>query len=108
MVGVDRPHSGIMMQEADDVDADYLKSTLHRVTLPPLADRFEGEQRMTRARYSIPYFVTAKADASIQCLPVCTTASNPPRYEVITAGEYLSMRGKLSYRTTNETAAAAG
>jgi isopenicillin N synthase-like dioxygenase len=77
---------------------DYLKSTLHRVGLPPLADRFVGDQKMTRERYSIPFFVSADPDALVQVLPACTNAENPPRYEPITQLEYGKMRGAVQYR----------
>ncbi|KAH9831093.1 Clavaminate synthase-like protein [Teratosphaeria destructans] len=60
---------------------DYLKSTLHRVTLPPLSNRYEGERRMTRARYSIPYFISADPESLVECLPSCTDARNPVKYE---------------------------
>lgn len=83
---------------ADDL-ADTLKSTLHRVTLPPLADRFEGEERMTKERYSVVYFVGADPDAVVNCLPTCIDAQNPPKYEPITQKEYCEMRSKVQYRT---------
>ena len=78
---------------------DYLKSTLHRVTLPPLSDRFEGARRMTRARYSIPYFVSADPESLIECLPVpaCTDAQHPVRYDPVTQREYSKVRSKLQY-----------
>ncbi|KAM3417322.1 hypothetical protein BST61_g5574 [Cercospora zeina] len=85
---------------------DMLKSTLHRVTLPPLADRYsvgEGEQRMTRARYSIPYFVSADPEAVISCLPECTTAERPANYEPVTQAEYGRRRAKVQYRSNPAT-----
>jgi len=77
---------------------DYLKSTLHRVALPPAPDRFTGEERMTRARYSIPYFVGPDSDAVIECIPECASESNPAKYEPIVPREYFAMRGKLHYQ----------
>ncbi|KAF8848237.1 thymine dioxygenase [Acephala macrosclerotiorum] len=77
---------------------DYLKSTLHRVTLPPAADRFSGEERMTRARYSIPYFVSPDIDAVIECIKECSSKENPVRYEPVVQREYRLMRAKLQYR----------
>lgn len=76
---------------------DYLKSTLHRVTLPPIEDRFTGEERMTRARYSIPYFVSPDSDSVIECIPECANELNPPKYEPVMQGEYRRMRAKLQY-----------
>lgn len=81
---------------------DMLKSTLHRVTLPPLADRYsvtDDEQRMTRARYSIPYFVSADPEAVIECLSECTSPARPAKYEPVTQAEYGRMRAKVQYRS---------
>jgi len=76
---------------------DYLKSTLHRVTLPPDEDKYTGPDRMTRARYSIPYFVGPDSDAVIECMPECTNENNPVKYGPIVQREYRLMRGKLQY-----------
>ncbi|KAM0723383.1 hypothetical protein Q7P37_000369 [Cladosporium fusiforme] len=78
---------------------DTLKSTLHRVSLPPLEDRFEGNERMTRERYSVVYFVGADPDAVVECLPTCIDAQNPAKYGPITQREYCEMRSKVQYRT---------
>lgn len=80
-----------------DAAADYLKSTLHRVTLPPLSDRFEGNDRMTRQRYSIPYFLTPDMDTLVECMEACKKVTGAAKYEPIKAGEYLQMRAKLQY-----------
>jgi isopenicillin N synthase-like dioxygenase len=77
--------------------SDYLKSTLHRVTLPPAGDRFTGAERMTRARYSIPYFVSPDIDAVIECMKECSNESNPVKYEAVVQREYRLMRAKLQY-----------
>lgn len=82
----------------DSMNEDQLKSTMHRVTLPPLSDRFEGEQRMTRARYSIPYFVSPDSDAVVECLPTCMDENNPAKYEPTHWEEYRKMRASLQYR----------
>ena len=84
-----------------DVLVDTLKSTLHRVTLPPLADRIQGEARMTRERYSIVYFVGADPDAVVECLPACVDDQNPPKYEPITQKAYCEMRAKVQYRSSD-------
>jgi isopenicillin N synthase-like dioxygenase len=76
---------------------DYLRSTSHRVTLPPLQDRFVGEERLTRARYSIPYFVTTDPDLVIECLPSCIDEKNPAKYEPITQRDYSNMRARMQY-----------
>ncbi len=77
--------------------ADYLKSTLHRVTLPPAEDRFTGVERMIRARYSIPYFVSPDINAVIECMSECAGEGNPVKYEPVVQQEYRLMRAKLQY-----------
>ncbi|KAI1422960.1 hypothetical protein F5Y12DRAFT_786395 [Xylaria sp. FL1777] len=78
---------------------DYLKSTLHRVTLPPLS-RDGGAPRppMMQSRYSIPYFVSPDPTAVVECLSACADdARNPPRYPPITQEEYRRMRARGQY-----------
>ena len=57
-------------------------STKHRVRVPP------ADQRAL-ARVSIPFFHHPNWTTTIEALPGCTSADNPPRFEPITAGEYL-------------------
>ncbi|OAP59627.1 hypothetical protein AYL99_06925 [Fonsecaea erecta] len=71
---------------------DTLKSTLHRVRAPPMAT-----QGMTQARYSIPYFVTADRDRTIDCIPGCYGVERPKRYEPINAREYIERRLNATY-----------
>ena len=79
---------------ADSI-ADYLRSTSHRVTLPPLQDRFTGDERMTRARYSIPYFLTTDPEVTIECLRF--DDKHPPKYDPITRRDYYAMRARMQY-----------
>ncbi|KAK6200682.1 hypothetical protein LQW54_009643 [Pestalotiopsis sp. IQ-011] len=78
---------------------DYLKSTLHRVTVPPpQAAGGDGRKKlMTRARYSIPYFVSPDSKSVIECLPACSTAENPAKYPPVIQEDYRRMRAKLQY-----------
>ncbi|KAL1867758.1 hypothetical protein Plec18167_008502 [Paecilomyces lecythidis] len=78
---------------------DILKSNLHRVGLPPLQDRFFGDERMTRARYSIPYFISPNVDSIIECLPSCSDTENPPKYPPVVQHEYRIMRASMQYET---------
>lgn len=70
---------------------DMLKSTLHRVRAPPLVDG------LTRARYSIPYFITADKERTIDCIPGCFDEANPKKYEPINAREYIERRLNATY-----------
>jgi isopenicillin N synthase-like dioxygenase len=58
---------------------DRWRSTPHRVI-----NRASG-----RDRWSIAYFFDLDDEASIEPLEVCVSASNPPRYAPITAGQHL-------------------
>lgn len=68
---------------------------MHRVQLPPMQDRFSGDEKMTRARYSIPYFLTTDPDLLIECLRV--DEEHPPKYEPITQRDYAAMRARMQY-----------
>lgn len=76
---------------------DYLKSTQHRVQLPPRQDRYTGDERLTRARYSIPYFVTTDPDMVIECLTGRFEGGEKAKYEPITNREYSAMRARGVY-----------
>ena len=67
---------GDMMQRWTN---DRWPSTMHRVI-----NRFSG-----RDRWSIAYFFDLDAESRIEPLPSCVTATRPPRYAPITAGEHL-------------------
>ncbi|CAG8906697.1 unnamed protein product [Penicillium egyptiacum] len=74
---------------------DLLRSTSHRVTLPPLPDRFEGPDSMTRRRFSIPYFMSPDSDSVIECIPCVGEVA--AKYEPITQAEYNQMRASMQY-----------
>lgn len=80
-----------------DPSPDSLKSTLHRVGLPPLQDRFTGDERMTRARYSIPYFVSPEGQSVVECLPSCTDENHPVKHKPIVWDDYRLMRASMHY-----------
>jgi isopenicillin N synthase-like dioxygenase len=70
---------------------------MHRVNLPPLDDRFTGAERMTRARYSIPYFISPDVESVIECLPSCTDVDHPVKYPPVLQSEYRLMRASVQY-----------
>ncbi|MET2833077.1 isopenicillin N synthase family dioxygenase [Mesorhizobium shangrilense] len=50
-----------------------------------------------RERYSIPFFIDADFNASIEPLPSCVTNSNPARYRPVTCGQHKFGRFAVSY-----------
>jgi isopenicillin N synthase-like dioxygenase len=81
------PAPGALLVNLGDLMAtwtnDRWRSTLHRV-LPPRRDASSA-----RRRRSVAFFHDGNHDALISCLPTCTSADNPPRYEPVVAGEHL-------------------
>lgn len=84
---------------------DTLKSSLHRVTLPPRQDRLTGNEKLTRARYSIPYFVGPIGTSMIETIPTCVDEKHPAKYEPINWDDYRLMRGSMQYESKETTAA---
>ncbi|KUJ21634.1 oxidoreductase-like protein [Mollisia scopiformis] len=68
---------------------DYLISTLHRVHLPPVDDNYMGDEnvRMTKPRYSIPYFVVPKSDKVLEPLEGYFGEGKDKKYEPTTYSE---------------------
>ncbi|MCX7763510.1 MAG: isopenicillin N synthase family oxygenase [Bacteroidia bacterium] len=62
-----------------------LRSTTHRVTLPP-------PEKRHLPRYSIPFFLHPRPEVSLACLPSCIDEAHPKAYPDITAEEYLNER----------------
>ncbi|MEM9223821.1 MAG: 2-oxoglutarate and iron-dependent oxygenase domain-containing protein [Pseudomonadota bacterium] len=65
---------------------DVYVSTPHRVTNP-----------LSCERYSVAFFLDPNPNAIIECLPTCTDAENPPRYQPIRGDDYLESRLKATY-----------
>jgi isopenicillin N synthase-like dioxygenase len=61
---------------------DRWAATLHRVAVPP--DSSAGSRRQ-----SLVFFHDPRSDAVIECIPGCSDADRPPRYESVTALEHV-------------------
>ena len=102
MVGRGDP---LVVPSTEKWQLDSLKSTVHRVGLPPKQDRFTGDERMTRARYSIPYFVSPEGPTIVDCLPPCTDEKHPVKYKPIRWNDYMLMRASMQYEAPPEAVA---
>ena len=61
---------------------DLFASTIHRVTV----------NKSGQYRNAIAFFTGPNCDALIECLPSCTSETQPPKYPPITTGDYLYQR----------------
>ncbi|KAI0754975.1 thymine dioxygenase [Daedaleopsis nitida] len=73
---------------------DVIRSTVHRVRAPPNASPADG---MVPDRYSIPYFCAPEFTAVVECLPGTFSDENPPKYEPISAEQYILQRLAATY-----------
>ncbi|KAF6796955.1 flavonol synthase flavanone 3-hydroxylase [Colletotrichum sojae] len=77
---------------------DTLRSTMHRVRAPPLeASGDGGDGLVTRERYSIPYFIGADQEETVDCVPGCFGPGRPKKYDPINSREYIEMRLNATY-----------
>ncbi|KAG9019910.1 hypothetical protein FRB90_000041 [Tulasnella sp. 427] len=65
---------------------DIFKSTRHRAI-----------NRTGIRRYSMPLFFGTDYDVKLEAIPSCVSPDRPPRYEVVTAGEYVKSRLEATY-----------
>lgn len=70
---------------------DIFKSTVHRAV-----------NRSGVRRYSIPLFFGTDYDVKLEPISSCVSEERPPRYESITAGEYVKSRLQATYRHNHE------
>lgn len=78
--------NGTLIVDAGDMLArltnDVIPSTTHQVVNTP--------ESTTKSRYSMPFFMHPRPEASLKCLPSCRGAGE--KYPEITAGEFLLQR----------------
>jgi len=65
---------------------DVFKSTVHRAV-----------NRSGVQRYSIPLFFGVDYEVKLEPIPSCISEDRPPKYEVITAGDYVKEKLKATY-----------
>ncbi|KAI0720497.1 thymine dioxygenase [Cerioporus squamosus] len=92
------PVEGALIVNAGDLmmrwSNDVIRSTIHRVRAPPGTKTVDG---MVPDRYSIPYFCGPEHTAVVECLPGTYTPDQPPKYEPISAQEYILRRLASNY-----------
>lgn len=77
---------------------DELRSTIHRVRTPAQTEIDpETGVRMTKRRYSIPFFIGADATTVVDCVSTCHGPDRPKRYEPVTTADYFNMRMNALY-----------
>ena len=77
---------------------DELRSTLHHVRTPAMEEVDPNTKvRMTKERFSIPYFIAADRDKVIDCVPGCYGEGKPRKYKPINCADYLDMRLNATY-----------
>jgi isopenicillin N synthase-like dioxygenase len=69
---------------------DRWVSTVHRVVNPP-------REFALRDRLSLPFFQSPNDEAVIECIPTCAGPDNPPKYETVTAGEWIQAKLSRTY-----------
>jgi len=67
-------------------------STVHRVLNPCQVNDFDAMDDFVPARISIPFFCHPASSMPLNVLDSCVDFQNPPRFEDITAGDYLNQR----------------
>jgi len=72
---------------------DVLRSTLHRVVLPP-AKQINVEETLTPARQSIAFFCNPNFSANVACLPNC---GDKHKHPPVNAGDYIVGRLAATY-----------
>ncbi len=61
--------------------------------------------RSGQERYAIPFFFDCNYRTIMQCLPTCTSETNPPKYEPMGYPAYMVWYRNLNYAAQNEDAA---
>jgi isopenicillin N synthase-like dioxygenase len=96
------PVPGAFLVNLGDLMAEWTndrwRSTVHRV-LPPERSGTEAVRRR-----SVAFFHDGNYDALIECLPSCTSATNPAKYSPVLAGQHLKAK-LLGPRTMTPSAA---
>jgi isopenicillin N synthase-like dioxygenase len=84
-----QPSGGALLVNLGDALARWTNdewiSTMHRVAPP----RVNG---ILVPRRSAAFFHDGNVDAVIECLPGCSSAGRPPKYEPVTVGEHLAAK----------------
>jgi len=97
------PQPGALLVNLGDLTAqwtnDRWRSTLHRVVPPP------ADATGSALRRSVAFFFDGNYDAVVECLPTCSSPTQPPRYPPVIAGDHLIAKvlGPRTLQVSNAT-----
>lgn len=74
------------------IDSGDMMARMTNEVIPATTHRVVNPDNSRERRFSMPYFVHPKPDASLACLKSCVTKENPLRYPPILADEFLTQR----------------
>jgi isopenicillin N synthase-like dioxygenase len=74
------------------IDSGDMMARITNEVIPATTHRVVNPDNSRERRFSMPYFVHPKPDASLACFKSCVTANNPLRYPPILADEFLTQR----------------
>lgn len=76
---------------------DFFVSTVHRVV-----------NKTGKERYSCPFFFGFNKDVKLEPVPTCVGEDGKGKYDVVSSGEYLAWRAKVSKATVKGKAGGEG
>ena len=95
---------------------DILRATPHQILdddpILELDDHNDGtvvqkqQSDIVPERYSIAFFCNANKETTLDCLPVCYSDANPPKYKPINAFDYITQRLTDTISSTSSTSTA--
>ena len=75
------------------------RSATHRVTLPNHGEKLDAtSNKITPARYSIPYFVVPDENEMVRCFTSCILDERPLKFEPVTVTEYAADITRYQYK----------
>ncbi|MCJ1352411.1 MAG: hypothetical protein MMC33_002395 [Icmadophila ericetorum] len=81
------------------LSSGIFRSATHRVTLPNHGEKLDAtSNKITPARYSIPYFVVPDENEMVRCFTSCILDERPLKFEPVTVTEYAADITRYQYK----------